>query len=60
MSGAEKMLQEPLTVRIERPRPSEPMVVFEVERLPDGQAIVHDPYLLLPDGETVAVIAAVK
>lgn len=31
-------------------KPSEPMIVYDAERLPNGKIHIYPPYLLKPDG----------
>jgi len=46
-----KMASEPAqgALRIPRPNPPEPMVIFDVEEMPDGEILVHQPDLRLPE-----------
>jgi hypothetical protein len=37
---------------------TEPMIVYDVESLPDGEQRSHPPYLLAPDGSVTALMAS--
>jgi hypothetical protein len=39
-----------------RHKPSEPMIVWDVERLPTGGVRVSEPYLLKPDGSVASAL----
>jgi hypothetical protein len=41
-------------------RPSEPMIVYDIERLPNGGVRVSSPYLLRPDSSVAALTASLK
>ena len=43
-----------------RYRPSEPMIVYDIETMPDGSTVIHPPYLLKPDGSVADLMALSK